>query len=194
MVPALTFGAAAIAGLILLGPSRAQAMDSQENSAQSRIEAWGEGLRMLKSRPLFGVGYGRFTEYHHRVAHNSLVQTAAELGLFGAALFTAMFDGVFRNLRRARRAVSLAQVLPPSWINAMTASAFGMVVCGFFLSRQYVVVPYVMVALGASIDQFTPVASQGAGWSFVIDAARAAVLTVAVLLIVYVMVLRLGAW
>jgi putative inorganic carbon (HCO3(-)) transporter len=194
MIPALTFGGVAVAALMILGPARAQAMDSQENSAQSRIEAWGQGLMMLKSKPVFGVGYGRFTEFHHKVAHNSFVQTAAELGLAGAVVFVAMFDRLFRILHRGRRALSLPPGLSPSWMNAMIASATGMVVCAFFLSRQYVAVPYILLALGGSLDGLVPATSGTMLPPLIGPAVRAVAVTIATFGVVYTMVLTMGAW
>ena len=174
MIPALTFGAAAVSAVILLGPARAQAMSSEDNSAQSRIEAWGQGLMMLRSKPVFGVGYGRFTEFHRKVAHNSFVETAAELGLFGALAFIAMYDSLFRILHRARQAAaSLGPALSPSWMNAMVAAGAGMVICGFFLSRQYVAVPFILLALAGSIDGLVPRPASGAIPSFIGAPVRA---------------------
>jgi O-antigen ligase len=195
MIPALTFGALAVSAVMLLGGTRAQAMTSQENSAQSRIEAWGQGLMMLKSKPVFGVGYGRFTEFHRKVAHNSFVQTAAELGLFGALIFIAMYDTLFRILNRGRQgAVALAQTLSPSWMNAMIAAGAGMLVCGFFLSRQYVAVPFIMLAMAGSIDGIVPKASGGTMPPVLWSGMRAVGLFFATLGVVYAMVLTMGAW
>ncbi len=195
MIPALTFGAVAVSGVMLLGGTRAQAMTSQENSAQSRIEAWGQGLMMLKSKPVFGVGYGRFTEFHNKVAHNSFIQTAAELGLFGALIFIAMYDTLFRILNRGRKgAAALAPTLSPSWMNAMIAAGAGMLVCGFFLSRQYVAVPFILLAMAGSIDGLVPKASGGTMPPFLWSGTRAVGLFFATLGAVYVMVLTMGAW
>lgn len=196
MIPALTFGALAVSAVMLLGPSRAQAMNSQENSAQSRIEAWGQGLMMLKSKPVFGVGYSRFTEFHRKVAHNSFVQTAAELGLFGALVFVAMYDNLFRILNRGRLGAAAlpAPVLSASWMNAMIASAAGMIVCGFFLSRQYVAVPFIMLAMAGSIDGLFPKAPGGSIPPFIISGARIVGLFFVTLGVVYTMVLTMGAW
>jgi len=194
VIPALAFGAAAVSALIVLGPARAQAIDSQENSAQSRIEAWGQGLMMLRSKPVFGVGYSRFTEYHRKVAHNSFVQTAAELGLLGAVVLVAMLDTMFRIFARARKAVELSPGLPPAYVNGLIASAVGMLVCAFFLSRQYVVVPYVLLALAGSLDGLVPASSHGMLPPFILPMARAVALTMVTLGTVYTMVLTMGAW
>ena len=55
-----------------------------------RMEAWATGLQILKSHPVFGVGFLRFTEYYMITAHNTIVVCAAELGMFGL-FFWVMF-------------------------------------------------------------------------------------------------------
>jgi putative inorganic carbon (HCO3(-)) transporter len=171
VIPALTFGAAAVSALIILGPARAQAMDSQENSAQSRIEAWGQGLMMLRSQPVFGVGYSR-----------------------GAVVLVAMCDTLFRVLLRGRKLEALPAALSPAWVNGLIASAAGMLVCAFFLSRQYVVVPYILFALAGSLDGLIPAPAGGMLPPFIKPVARAVALTIVTLGTVYTMVLTMGAW
>ena len=194
VIPALAFGAVAVSALIVLGPARAQAMDSQENSAQTRIEAWGQGLMMLRSKPVFGVGYSRFTEYHRKVAHNSFVQTAAELGLLGAIVLVAMLDTMFRVFNRARKAAEVPAELPSAYVSGLLASAAGMLVCAFFLSRQYVAVPYILFAVAGSLDGLVPAPAAGMLPPFIQPMARAVALTMVTLGTVYTMVLTMGAW
>ena len=52
-----------------------------DESASGRVEAWTEGLEMLKAQPILGVGYGQFLDHHELTAHNSLVLCFAETGL-----------------------------------------------------------------------------------------------------------------
>lgn len=80
-------GALGLVPLLLLGGRSGQ---SASESTEGRYEAWREGLQMLKSDPVFGVGYGQFTEYHHLTAHNSYVLTASELGLLGMMLWVGV--------------------------------------------------------------------------------------------------------
>ena len=63
-----------------------------------RTVLWGEDLALLKSHPLFGVGFGRMAEHTQLTAHNSIVVCAAELGLFGL-YFWSMF--LFATVRDA---------------------------------------------------------------------------------------------
>jgi hypothetical protein len=67
-------------------------------SGADRMEAWAMGLQLLKSHPLFGVGYQRFAEYYIITAHNTIVVCVAELGMFGL-FFWVMF--VIPTLRDA---------------------------------------------------------------------------------------------
>ncbi len=195
LIPALTFAAAAAAAIVLAGPARVQALDSQETSAQSRIEAWGDGLMMVRADPIFGVGYGRFTEYHYQVAHNSFVQAAAELGMLGAVVLVGMFATLFRTLKIARQAPSRPEALPASWINAMGAASWGMVVCCFFLSRQYVVVPYIMLALGGSAGWFVPGPRRAPPFPPLVESVfMALAFTLVTMMVVYGMVRTMGAW
>ncbi|MBI2733544.1 MAG: O-antigen ligase family protein [Aquabacterium sp.] len=60
-------------GAIVIGATGGREFSSKERSAEERIEAWYEGFQMLKSSPLFGVGYGGFTERYYLTAHNSFV-------------------------------------------------------------------------------------------------------------------------
>ena len=62
--------------------------DISANAGEDRTALWGEGLQILKSHPLFGVGLGSMSDYtdSHHTAHNSVVVCAAELGLIRVVL------------------------------------------------------------------------------------------------------------
>jgi len=64
--------------------------DISVGSGADRMEAWATGLQLIKSHPLFGVGFQRFAEYYVITAHNTIVVCAAELGVFGL-FFWVMF-------------------------------------------------------------------------------------------------------
>jgi len=59
-------------------------------AGSDRMEAWSVGLSLIKSHPIFGVGFQRFGEYFIITAHNTIVVCAAELGMVGL-FFWAMF-------------------------------------------------------------------------------------------------------
>jgi O-Antigen ligase len=64
--------------------------DISVEQGADRMEAWSTGLQLLKSHPVFGVGFQRFTEYYVITAHNTIVVCATELGMFGL-FFWVMF-------------------------------------------------------------------------------------------------------
>jgi hypothetical protein len=64
--------------------------DISVEQGADRMEAWATGLQLLKSHPIFGVGFLRFTEYYIITAHNTIVVCAAELGMLGL-FFWVMF-------------------------------------------------------------------------------------------------------
>jgi len=52
-------------------------------SFQGRLRAWTQGLIMVKSHPIFGVGMAQWPDYHGRAPHNSFIQAMAETGFVG---------------------------------------------------------------------------------------------------------------
>jgi putative inorganic carbon (hco3(-)) transporter len=132
--------------MVVASPSRAAQIGYGDESAQGRIRSWAEGWSLLKSHPVLGVGFGRFPEFNGLVAHNSFVETFAELGLVGAFCFAGMVYWYFKGLRGLNLTVPRTRRLRA----ALISSGVGVFVCEWFLSREYVVVMYVLLALGAS--------------------------------------------
>lgn len=143
--------------------------DITASAGADRTQLWSEGLQMLKSHPLFGVGpgsMGDLTESHH-TAHNSVVVCAAELGMFGL-FFWCLF--LFPTLRDAlalaspekvgeseqplpeegplHLATSKAGVIDKMEINrlgrSLLLSLTGLLVAGWFLSRAYVMTLFLL--------------------------------------------------
>ena len=188
---------ASIAAALLVGvisvaaPSRGSEISFDESSAQTRIQSWAEGWAMLKSHPLTGVGYDQYTEYHYAVAHNSFVHTFAELGLTGAFIFLGMFYWYFKGL--ALIPDSNKEFLP--WRRALIVSAIGMLACAWFLSRQYVAVFYVLLAMGASaVHLNVPLESRGKLETSPKDLVIIATLTVFGVLFVYFSIRTMAIW
>ncbi len=140
------------AAVFAAGPSRLADMSVSEESASGRIVAWEQGLGLLKWRPILGVGYASFTEYHPLTAHNSVVLCMAELGFVGLyvwmLLIVTSFHETFVVENRARDGeyAFYAQV--------MQLSLIGFFVAAFFLSRTYNEVLYIVIALCAILSRF----------------------------------------
>ena len=185
LVAMLLFAVIAIAA-----PSRGGEIDSGESSAQSRIHSWAEGWTMLKWYPMTGVGYGQYTEHHIKVAHNSFVHTFAELGLVGAFIFVGMFYWYFKGLRGIPE--SNAEFAP--WRRAMMLSAIGAAVCGWFLSRQYVPIFYLLIAMGGSAVQLQLPNGETAVRTKKDDIMAIGALTIFGVLVVYFSIRTMAIW
>ena len=88
--------------------------EDRDRSAQSRIEIWAGGMRMLAHHP-FGVGPGNFNQtigryapaHARRSPHSIYVNCICDLGLQGAIIFCALVVNTFRTIMRIRRAAVL---------------------------------------------------------------------------------------
>lgn len=135
-------------------------------AGSGRMEAWATGLQLVRSHPIFGVGYRAFTDYSDITAHNSIVVCAAELGMIGLFFWVLFLIPTVRD-------VALVSSLPlPAEGEAESSetpdrgvtSAFttrelkrfsrmimlcltGLMVAGWFLSRAYVMTLFVYAAL-----------------------------------------------
>jgi len=159
-----TLKAILVGGLVGLAAMALKFTGGRAISAESgsdRTELWSQGLTMVKTYPLFGVGYGRFMQYASNTAHNSIVVCAAEIGLIGLYFWS------FFLFPTVRDAVVLAspskisdgepivpekalypqaeikiEVLEKAEINRlgqlMVLSLTGFLVSGWFLSRAFV--------------------------------------------------------
>ncbi|MDL2321187.1 O-antigen ligase family protein, partial [Desulfosarcina sp. OttesenSCG-928-B08] len=117
--------------------------DYNFDSKEGRVTVWKEGLRIMITRPLFGVGIGQFSvglgtlgNGAWKAAHNSFVQIGTELGLIGLGAFVVMLYSVYRVGKRGAR----ASWLPPDErqrFMAFQISLTGYCIGGFFLSQAY---------------------------------------------------------
>ena len=133
--------------------SKFRSIDSEEESAAGRLDAWYEGFGMLIWKPLFGVGMEGFTDHHHLTAHNSFVLVFAELGLSGYFFWLAFIVfsvlGVLRVWHRQApmALVRLASTTEQQIASALTYSFIGYLVTCFFLSRAYTPILYVFCGM-----------------------------------------------
>lgn len=140
-----------IAGLMMtIGPSRMTDVSASEGSAHGRLEAWYQGFQMFKAYPLFGVGRGMFTEWHSLTAHNSFVLVLSELGLFGSFFFLGLFYIPLRWAKTHLLAILSdrnVDVIRMSYYRAAIGCLVGLLSAMFFLSRSYILLPFMIVGL-----------------------------------------------
>jgi len=103
--------------------------DTDEGTADGRLDIWGIAFRMFLDHPIMGVGPGNFVwsagDYQGEelilkynkiltlniVTHSLYFELLAELGSVGVALFSTMLWWSFRNLMRQEREVGRELVL-----------------------------------------------------------------------------------
>jgi putative inorganic carbon (hco3(-)) transporter len=179
--PVLALGL--VTGTLLAGPfvpesvySRMATIFNPEGDAEftgsreARSIVMQEGLQTFAERPLTGVGAGQFVNYDFpgrrerwRQAHNSLIQVAADLGIFGLIAFVYLIVRGVRTtlwLRRVlgpqprRRPSDLSQALPADerlFLHdnaiAMGAAMLGWLTSAMFASVAYSWTFYYLLAL-----------------------------------------------
>jgi putative inorganic carbon (HCO3(-)) transporter len=92
---------ALVLGMLALDFTGGRGISAVEGA--DRLEAWANGLELFKSAPLFGVGFGGFTDFSDITAHNSFVLCLAELGLVGSTLWVALLVTTMTSLSRIIR-------------------------------------------------------------------------------------------
>lgn len=136
----------AISFLTLVAPSRfAAGLVGQ----QDRHVLWGEAIAVWKAHPIFGVGFGDFGTYstERKAAHNTYVHVLAETGMVGYIPFVLT---VYFSFVHFRRAMNLGAALRPedrALMAGLFAAAIGYFVSLYFLSRQHIHLPYVILGL-----------------------------------------------
>ena len=83
LIPALILSGLGAVGATAAGWAGGAGRGVSADQGADRLEAWSTGLQLIRSHPVFGVGYKQFTEYYEITAHNTIVVTGAELGLVG---------------------------------------------------------------------------------------------------------------
>ncbi|MEI6668152.1 MAG: O-antigen ligase family protein [Acidobacteriota bacterium] len=190
-VAAVAIGVVVVGLFLVAGSGRLQRMESGEESAQGRIQAWAAGLEMFRARPVLGVGYGQFTEHNNLVAHNSFVHTFSELGFVGEFFLVGMF---YWLIVANRSAGNLAGELASPLRLDVWASGIGVIVCICFLSRQYSPVLYVPLALSATRLSLERPTDDALPKSSFADWVRVLLLAVAVVGVTSVAVRLLAVW
>ena len=141
---------------------------------QGRRAVWKRGVGYVAHNPVFGLGVGAYPVaegtlsaisqerasmgqgFKWSVAHNSFLETAAEVGIPGLIVFVGLFLASFATLRRirpggmygpgiGRRETALSQML--------IGSLFGFAVAGIFVSAEYFSYLYFLLGLVIGLEK-----------------------------------------
>ncbi|MDI6736508.1 MAG: putative O-glycosylation ligase, exosortase A system-associated [bacterium] len=136
----------------------------QDGSAMGRIVAWKTGLKMIKDKPVIGVGLGNFSllipqynPYAHTgiEPHNSFIQIASECGLIALLFFILLPIISIRELWQLRK--KFANTQKGKWVvsmaNMLEISFCGYIVSGSFLHQAHMPLFYLFIALSVVVKQ-----------------------------------------
>jgi hypothetical protein len=73
------------------------------DAGADRLSLWASWIKMFKSAPLFGVGFGKFPDFADITAHNSFILCLAELGLVGCTFWVGLLVTTMLGLNRIIR-------------------------------------------------------------------------------------------
>jgi O-antigen ligase len=150
---AIALGFVALGAMYVVGSGHLMNLSVQEASSFGRVESWTIGFNLFRSRPLFGVGMDLFTDFHTHTAHNSFILCAAELGLFGLFPWLMLFVISMRNARFVAN-----QNFEPStkelilYANSILYGLVAFAAAGFFLSRTYLELLFILFGLSVSVS------------------------------------------
>ena len=128
-------------------------------SAQERQMLMMKAADLAFKRAIIGVGIGNFHHYSYRekAAHNSYLETAAELGLIGLISYLLVIFSPFRALWRVERETSPKSARPDPELFKMSvclqACFVAYLIYGFFGSVQYLFFLYFTVAYAVALRQ-----------------------------------------
>jgi O-antigen ligase len=132
-------------------------------SAQARVDLLRTGLGIVRSRPLLGVGYARWSAAlyagaHFHVAHNTYLDILGQLGLAGFVPFLGILVFSYRRLGAlAKQAEDSAPELQRAAIGFQAGLA-GYFVGAFFLSAWWQDVFWLLAFLSMRLPWLRPAA------------------------------------
>jgi len=175
-------GVLLVAAIFAFGPSRMALLSSDEASAYNRIDLWYQGLQMLKSNLIFGVGFNMFQEDLPQTAHNSYVLAGAELGFIGLFFFVGLIYASFKALSLVQKNDEQLK----TYAYGLQSSLIGFCSAAFFLSRTYIILPYVLFALSGALFYLVKQKNDKIIFKFsFIDVRNTALLSVGIMMFIY---------
>jgi O-antigen ligase len=129
-------------------------LSDPEDTFQTRMSCWSDSLELFKQSPIFGIGEEQQVELKGSVAHNSFIQSFAELGIAGGACFLGAFAMAILAVYRTNVGDAdpdLARLRP-----VVLAIVIGYAIGLLALSRAYTPTTYLILGLTAAYINLTP--------------------------------------
>lgn len=138
----------------------------EDKTSLTRLAYWECGKEAIRDNPFTGVGFKNWTLwvtdkhpelimkvgefYHAQVIHNTYLEAATELGLFGTvAYFSLLLHIYFLNRRSARMAHARNDLFLSATAAGLNGSLLAYLVPSYFMSVLYY--PYVWILLALSV-------------------------------------------
>lgn len=155
-----------VQSLLVLTPGTSLRTLYEDSSFRGRLAEARAGLRMFAEFPILGVGTGNYkysyqtyarklnieTRDEVREAHSLYIETLAETGLVGAAVFALLFGTLLLGLSRVRNEMRKQNRLRnwTSWLASIQISIGTYLVGSVFLHGDYIRYLWILVALGTA--------------------------------------------
>jgi hypothetical protein len=146
------------------------------SSGSGRMVLWAMSIGLLKSHPLFGVGFGQLAEQMGMTAHNSIMVCAAETGMFGLFFWSMFLLSTLRDALTLASPEKVSEGMPnvpenelpgyatqpkdliekPEIIRLgrlVVLSLTGFLTAGFFLSRAFVLTLFLLGGIAEVVYQ-----------------------------------------
>ncbi len=137
-----------------------------DSTSVQRLDYWREGLKMIESHPILGVGYFNFAPVYvshanaklwHGTAqlpHNIFIQVGTDSGLIGLTIFLALIGCNLKRTADIRRACKRNPAAPgyaPAVARGLVLTTWGFVIAGQFNTVSYYPFLWVNLALTVSL-------------------------------------------
>ncbi len=120
----------------------------QDQTSQSRLTYWKDGIQIAKEHPLLGIGYKNWPIYYYtyynpngELPHNYFIEAMAELGFIGLAVLVCLFAAYFAENARTRRITRPGGPHEDRLLHSLTygldGAMIGFMVSGFFVTVLY---------------------------------------------------------
>lgn len=176
----IAFVGGVIGAAFMLAPSYLTTMDDPSKSTKYRVEMWLEGIEMVQSNPLFGIGKGNFLKYTSKlIAHNSSIEVMGETGLPGLFFWIGLIYLSLKNVLYYVR--DSEDERDRAYATALGLSVFGYIVSSTFVTLEYETLYFLLglcAALGFRLKQpntfterdFWVISAMTVGWAILVKA------------------------
>jgi putative inorganic carbon (HCO3(-)) transporter len=122
------------------------------SGGMDRLGIWSDGMSYFRHSPLFGIGFGEFTDRGHGMtAHNSYLLCAAELGMVGYFLWMSIIVVTIIQLSRVPKVTGMSNPALAQWAVALKLSLAVYLFTSFFLSRVYDLPLYLLFGMSGAV-------------------------------------------